>query len=398
MIAWFVGCNRYAFLVVEGTDIGTLSDDVDVLFVLDASESMVSQSASLGTHLAGFVRDLPGLTGGKGTDGLGAAVGEYVDRVADPGRLSDWQMAVTTTDATSLRGGLLGDPAVLARGDEGVTDGLLANLLCDAACFPSRSALTSDPSSQCGDATQEGLDCLCGADGWVGHCGSAREEPLESTLLALCRAVADPPDVCYDLPEQFSAADEGANAGLLRPGATFVPVVLTDEGDDSRRELAPDALPRAYQQAFREFGVPIAWAVIGPMLDASGQPVCDGPLLSWSVERLDVLVSTSGGMKASVHAPDCGPAGLEEALAGLGALIGGARGAVPLDGDPVPDSIRVAVGARAVPPSTLNGRDPFGLALWSDGFTWEAADGAVLLHGTARPEAGDLVRVWYLPR
>jgi hypothetical protein len=393
-----LGCNRYTFLVVEGDDIGTVSDDVDVLFVLDASESMVAQSASLGAHLTRFVRDLPGEGGTPAGDGLSGVVAEYVARVAEPGRLSDFQFGVTTTDAAALRGGLLGDPAVLARGDEGLADALIGNLLCDAACFPQESSLPSESGSACGDPTIEGLDCLCGSGEWIGHCGANREEPLEAVLLAACRAVDEPPDVCFDLPELFTAADVGSNAGLLRPGATFMPVVITDEGDDSRREPMTEPLPRAYQDALRAFGIPVTWVVLGPMLDDAGQPECGGAVASWGVERFDALVSASGGLKASVHSAGCGPADLRPALESLGAVIGGARGAVPLIGDPQPDSIRVAVEARTIAPSEPAGRDPFGLQLWSDGFRWVEADHQVLLHGDAVPEAGDLVRVWYLPR
>ncbi len=397
MIWVWAACNRYDFMQVEGHLQGTVSDEADVLFVVDNSKSMVEEATSLGVHFRGFVRDLEGDDARYGTDGLADAVGSYVDKVSDPARFASFQLAITSTDATTDRGALLGPSPVLVRDEPDIAARFLENLLCETACFPTRDSLPSDPESACGDVTQEGLDCACGVGAWLGNCGAGREEGLEAVFLALCRAVEEPPVECFELPELFGDADVGTNVGLLRPGATFIPVIVSDEGDNSRREGEVVAVPRKYQELFRAFDIPVAWAVVGPMINDAGEVICGGITASWGVERYDVLVDASGGVKSSILADNCLPADLEKALRKIGTLVGGGRGAVPLLGDPDPETLLVAVESRSIPPAEKMGRDLFGVQQWGDGWTWEEADHQVLLHGTAVPDAGETVTVWYLP-
>ena len=90
------------------------------------------------------------------------------------------------------------------------------------------------------------LDCLCGQNGWDNPAGSGEEEPLEAALLAMCRATANPPEVCYwvvepdddgsgGIPSVFGASDVGSNSEFFRRNSDVAVVIVGDEGDAGLR-------------------------------------------------------------------------------------------------------------------------------------------------------------------
>jgi hypothetical protein len=60
-------------------------------------------------------------------------------------------------------------------------------------------------------------------------------------------------------------------------------------------------------------------------------------------------------------------------------------------------SIAVEVGDTPWGEAERIGFDVFDRPAWSDGWTYEAAERTVVLHGDAIPEAGEDVAIWFLP-
>ncbi len=401
MIVVLAACNRYTLFHVETLPQDDFSNRADVLFVIDNSDSMLDETRALAENFGTFVDLVAGRDAQHGTDGLADLAARSIDEMGDRAAFADFQIAVTTTDASGNRGAGIGSPAIVPRETANLSRAFLENLLCGATCIGSPAALPEDPGTPCGGApdplSRDYLDCLCGPGEWTGHCGSGREEPIEAVFLAMCRAAEDPPSACFDDPSVFTAADVGTLSGFLRDDSTLIPVIVTDEGDDSRRSAQADALPRPYETLFEEFGFPMVWAVVGPTLEADSTVACGGIATPWGVYRLDALVTSSGGLKVPIHAPDCGPADFTDALDRLGELVVGLRSKFALPQAAEPDSIRVAVGGESVPPAFEEKRDAFGQIVWSDGWTYDEEDAVVQLHGSAIPEARMDIAIWYLP-
>jgi len=396
------GCNRYDLFVVVGDEQRALSNRADVLFVIDNSSSMSEESRALANNFGGFVQRLAGRAAEQGTDGLPDAVGGYVDLIQDPALLTDFQLAITTTDATALGGALLGDRPIVRKGDPDIEEAFIANLMCEASCFTARGQVPADPDFTCGDGftgevSREFLDCTCGQDAWVGNCGGGGEEGLEAVLAAVCRAVDDPVEDCFE-EGTLDARAAGTNAGLVRPDTTFIPVIVTDEGDGSRRLQNLDPVPLLYAELFRDLGVSMAWAGILPALTAEDEVVCSGLAQSWGVLRYDFFIRQSGGLRLDVHDAECEPADFGVALDRLGALIGGQVNAYMLPRKPVEGSIAVEVDGRNIDEARVEGEDIFGLPTYGDGWSYRDEDNVVRLHGEALPEPGEQVRIYFWPR
>ncbi len=378
------GCNRYDLFRVSGAG-GDGPRAADLLFVVDDSPSMREETASLAEGFAEFVAGLQ-------ADGAGFV---------------DYRLALTTTDAQGRAGELLGVRPVLAQGEPDVAERFVETLLCEVACFQSRDEAPSDPGFTCrregelgGTVSRESLDCLCGRDAWLDHCGSANEQPLEAVLDAMCRTADRVPDEgCEGVPP----AERGAVEGFLRPEAVLVPVVLTDEGDGSPRIESLEANPGPYGKAYARFGtaadpVAMVWAVVGPTLTPSGEKRCPGLPQTWGIRRLEAMVESTGGLYVDVFAEDCGPRALGDALDQLGRLVQRGGGAVALPAPPDPASLVVVVGGRAVDPAVVSGEDVFQLPIWTDGWEYRAETNTVVLHGDAVPQGDEEVEVYWLPR
>lgn len=399
---WLVGCNRYDLFVTAGGPGEGRGNKADVLFVIDNSDSMFEESVALAENFGRFVQRLTGREAGISTDGLADAVDNYVDYVQDPALFVDYQLAITTTDSANDAGGLFGEVPILEKGVGDVQQAFVETLMCEVTCFSDRRLVPDDPGFVCGDPfegaiSRQYLDCLCGADVWVGNCGAGAEQPIEAVWNTMCRAVDDPPDECFE-DSALRRTDAGSAAGFLRPDATFVPVIVSDEGDGSHRVANVQSIPGPYVELFALLDHPTAWAVIGPGLDEDFEVACPGLATSWGTLRFDYLVQATGGLRLDIHGEDCGPADWGTALDRLGDLIGGGVSAYRLPKEPVPGSIAVQVGRREIDEAEARGEDVFGQTAWGDGWTYRAEDRTVLLHGEAAPQPGEEVRIWYWPR
>jgi hypothetical protein len=397
IFAWLAACNRYdLFLVEDGT--GGRGGDADVLFVIDGSDSMIEESVSLAENFGRFVEAVSSRA--PEGDGLAEAVDQYAHYVQDPGQFVDFQLAIASVDAQAQAGALLGATPVLHKDDPALVDTFLHTLLCDAACFPDRQSVDSVAGYTCdqgftGKVSQEYLDCLCG-DSWLDNCGGGVEQGIEAVYDAACRALDDPPPECFQAGSLVEA-DAGTNAGLLRPKSTLIAVVVTDEGDGSPRVPLVEAVPTAYFDLFADLGVPVVWAAIDPTLTDDFEPRCPTGATSWGLMRYAYLVDATGGLQVDIHAPDCGPADWADALDQLGDLVAGGARKFPLPRAPVEDSIVVELDGAEVLPARALGQDVFGTPLYGDGWTYDAEENAVFLHGDLVPGPSDDVRIWFLP-
>jgi hypothetical protein len=416
-------CNQYDLFQLSGYEQDSFSNQADVLFVIDNSSSMVDETTSLAMNFGSFIEDLSNREKDLGRQGLADAASAYIDYVQDRAAFVNYQFGITTTDVDSEAGALL---ARVQRGEPNVAENFLVGLLCDATCITNPTLLGDDPSYSCRDGgaplseqpelTRQYLDCKCGnAKDWLGNCGSAQEEALEAVFLAMCRAVENPPESCFegvvmvddagDVTEwepALTEEDRNSNEGLLRDGATFLPVIVTDEGDSSRREPEAAPFPDVYLELFSQFRQRIAWVVIGPgLVDMGGMysTTCNSLGTGSSAFRYEFLVYDSNGLKVDITTPEpeCETTDFKEALDRLGVLLQNLSTTFALSSVPVKDTIRAVIDGRPIEESKEDGLDELGLPVYTDGWTYRADENAVVFHGEAIPRADADVRVYYKP-
>ncbi|MBM4367974.1 MAG: hypothetical protein FJ102_17305 [Deltaproteobacteria bacterium] len=415
----FTGCNSYELFRVTGFEQATFNNNADIIFVIDTSGSMKEESSALALNFDTF---LAVLTSAEGSEvpraSLGDAVNNYVSESTDAGTIIDYQLAITSTSADYASAGTGDvDPGeagtltgpVLKRGDAGLADAFRETLLCDTVYWKDAD-LATDASYTPGDdgscplpegkeVTREYLTCLCGGETWVTDEGAGNEEGLESALDAICRAVDDPPEECFADDSPLVPADKLSNEGMLRADANTVIVIVSDEGDGSRRlpNTDPDITP--YLEIFDQFPNVVRFAVIGPAYhDRDGS--CLDSAQTWGVERYQSAASETRGVYIDLTKidEDCTPTDWGENLTELGALLNNQLTSFPLQSIPDVATIRVYVDDEEVEASELlSGTVENGTAVWSDGWTYDAAENAVSFEGAAVPDYNADVRIYYRP-
>jgi hypothetical protein len=400
------GCNQVDWFRVTGFIQEGFTNKADILFVIDNSSSMQPESEALATNFSAFIdvfaddQDVPVEAS------LSNDVQRYIDYVTDRSGNVNYQIGMTTTEVGRRWGELLGDTPVIRKTDDNVEAAFQDNLLEYTACINGRN---------CADNSF----------------GSA-EEGIEAAFMAMCRAVPNPPDPCYqswwadpnntgrviDHPPgeggandtdiivdpsvepliYFSEDDVMSNSEWLREGSVVIPVILTDEGDQSRRIETRDGDVFPYDEYFKLFGHRMSWAVIGPS-DAQG---CNtSGAADWGIARYDLMVNGSNGSKIDIAEPDgrggCQDTDFAAALADIGGLLRAISSVYPLAALPEPGTIVVRVGERSISESESTYDATFGITTYTDGWSWNAGDNTVVLHGDAVPEPGEDVRIWYLP-
>ena len=377
------GCNGYEMFRVTGFEQATFSNDADILFVIDNSDSMQAEASALALNFNAFIDKLTSSEGSEVPHAtLGDAVANYLRETSGDSLFIDYQIGITTTsvqpnDANNLQPGdegtFVGDPFVIARGDPDARIEFQRNLLCGATCF-SENDVPSNPDFVCdeaapeadGEITSEYLDCLCGAGAWTGHCGSGNEMGLEGGLLAMCRAAPTPPEECYGYdtpngsgtsPTIFDDSQVGTGAGFLRESANTILVIVTDEGDGSYRQATGDSDPEVYTNAFAEFDNPVRVAVIGPFYDGSDADCLDGAQ-PWAVERYQNVVGTTLGTYIGITsspADGCTASDFSENLDQIGDLLANLQTLFPLQTVPDVATIDVYIDNVSITESPLLG-------------------------------------------
>lgn len=274
--------------------VGGGSGPLALLLVVDTSASMNEEAGAL-------ARALPALDAARG------------DR--------ELRVAVTTASVLSGEGGTPGiDPGeagtlavpVRTSADPAWTLGLTEDLLCRLTPWQ-EVALPVDPAFSCDDPgavpdpiTVEYLDCLCGFDAWTGNPpGAGSEEPLEAVLMAGCRASAEPPQTCLDSLSPFAESADQVISGWPGEDVEMAhAIVVSDEGDASRRLATGEDHATPYVDALLSLAVPISVSAVLPPLRDGALPCNDGGATTWGIERLEGAVASTDGVRGDLREPD----------------------------------------------------------------------------------------------
>ena len=245
-----------------------------------------------------------------------------VDALGD----ADWQIGITTTTAEYTSAGS-------ARVDPGETGSLVAppilpgidagsELVRQLACetvYWRDSTLANDPTytpnadGTCpvpvsSEVSREYLTCVCDGGAWNTAEGSGNEEGLEAITDSLCRMGGSVPADCFSMDSPLQASDAESDQGLWREGALARVLVLTDEGDGSRRIDNTDPDISTYLEIWEQFGRDLDVSVIGPTYE-NGDGSCLDSAQTWAVERYQAVATETGGSYAGLSdlANDCAP-------------------------------------------------------------------------------------------
>jgi hypothetical protein len=440
------GCNQVEYFNVAGYEQATFSNDADVIFVIDNSLSMADESASLALNINSFVEILASDSGAaQEAEDLNDAVNNYVDSTLERGRFIDYQLSLTTTSVDYAAAGetegidpgefgtLVGQPQIISKYDDEVANTFRRNLLCDATVWRS-SELPSDLSYECGtepdQITQDYLNCECGFGEWEGSSGAPTEKPLEAALLAMCRSVEEPPEACFSYADPLSGAEEppalstgfaqadiGSNnvdgRSLIRDNSTVVFVIVSDEADTSAaasdentiaRLVSGDEDPTVYIEAFEDFDRPVRFVVIGPNYDPENNNIiCNsGGAVTWAAERLDTMVTETGGFYAPLATEvngNCEDADFSDILSQLGELLNNLLTSFQLQSYPDVETIRVYVdGAEIDKAAEADILDPSAEALeYTRGWSYDSSQNAVAFWGANIPDYNADVRIFFRP-
>ncbi|MCB9678839.1 MAG: hypothetical protein H6737_27300 [Alphaproteobacteria bacterium] len=397
----FLGsCNQYDLFQFTGFEQEKFSTKADILFVVDNSDSMQEEAEALATSFAAFVNDLAAEQQDFPTEDLSDAVSIYASYVGDPDNFVNYQLGVTTTDVDAGPGVLYG-AGKITRLDDDVPNAFATSVLCEATCF-------ADPppaGGSCGDplganVTSTWLDCECDT-AWQANCGGAKEEHLEAVFMTMCRSVPNPPAACFDEIDDFGPADVESNKGFIRTNSTLIPVVVTDEGDDSRRLQNQEPLPVAYANLFAQFNTRMVWTVIGPYREQGGGFPCPTGASNWGTLRLSYFVESTNGLYVPItdQANGCNTRDFDDALDQLGQLLRNLNRTFRLSTLPEAGSIAVFTSdGGVIHEAELLGFSDSGVPQYEDGWSYDLQTNTVLLHGDAIPEVGEDVTVYYKPQ
>lgn len=422
------GCNNYELFRVAGYEQVSFSNDAEIIFIIDNSASMQEEATDLALNFTTFIDTLTDTQNGGGleTNSLSDAVRNYIRYTSERGRYIDYQLGITTTSVEvpesnpnlpGVYGELVGDPTLIQDTDVSIAGPFIQNLLCESTCW-NDSFLPADPTYECrrvpddpstidaqpAQISIDYLNCLCGFEEWTGHCGSGNEEQLESAVMAMCRAVEDPPEECYD-GTPFTDSAILTNEGMLRPNSTVIFVIITDEGDTSRRLANGEDDPQDYIDLLDLFGVRYRFAVVGPNYDyEAGTLNCNsGGATIWGSRRLQLAAEYTNGFYNSIAEEgaggDCPNSDFSQHLDDLGQLLLGLQQSFPLQSYPDIDTIVAYVNGENVPQGYLDpeASEAQGTEVYTDGWTYEASTNSVYFHGNTVPDYNAEVDIYYKP-
>ncbi len=420
------GCNSYELFRVTGFEQATFNNNADILFVIDSSGSMKEEASALALNFEVFLGQLTSSEGSNVPRAtLNDAVNNYVRESTENGSIIDYQLALTTTSANyssgptagiddGEAGTLTGEVPVVVRGDEDVATAFRTNLVCDTVYWKTADMATdpgyaaaddgSCPLPEGAEIPREYLECLC-PGGWIEVEGAGNEEGLEAALNTLCRGSADAPDACWDDDDDESTdpgypivpGDANSIADFIRPEANTLVVIISDEGDGSRRVPNNDGDATPYLDIFADFPNSVRFAVIGPSYHDRDGSCLDGAQ-TWGVERYQAAATTTNGAYIDLTDQENGCAETDwgENLTKLGELLNNQISSFVLQGVPDVATIRVytdGLEVGAAEDSTPEAQTP----TYGNGWSYDAALNAVTFHGAALPEYNSDVRIYYRP-
>jgi len=429
------GCNFYEVFLVSGQEQASYSNVADVIFIVDNSGSMTNEAEALALNFSTFIDYLTDEQEGsnRAEETLSDAVTNYITYVSDRGRLLDYQLAITTTSIAGgqagAAGALVGNPDIIHKRSDNVEKAFNKSLLCQATCWdPSdpSNPMPSDPDYECNAddptipdaASYEFLDCVCGSQSWESGaaCGAGDEEGLEAAFLTMCRTFPFNrlPEECFD--EVYSPLSEGdieSNAGLVRDDSTVIFVIVSDEGDGSRRLANQEADPSPYLDLLDKFNIRYRFAVVGPpyecTVDEEGRETCtltcnSGGATTWGTERYQQAALATDGFYNHISEEDaggdCRTSRFSDHLEDLGDLLNALVTAFPLQSVPDMATIQVFVDGEQVQPSVateVDNVDGSKTTTYVGGWHYDSSLNAVVFHEPDIPDYHQSVRIYYRP-
>jgi hypothetical protein len=429
VVTTLTGCNRYVMFNQAGYEQASFSNNADILFVVDNSSSMSQEAGALGLSMDAFIGRLTSTDGAVAvTETLTDAVGNYVTYTQERGKFLDYQIGITTTtpDDNASDGMDPGEggrlvTAPIVKDDANVADTFRETMLCETTFWPSDTprsnagAITEcDGPPESGEISQEYLDCVCGFDEWKNtREGTGTEEHLESALMALCRSVENPPETCFDSLSIFEDVDPATepgsnhNAGFIRPDSTVIVVIVTDEGDSSRRipqTGSETELATPYLEAFAEFENKIKVVGIGPLYEpGDAQPRCveGAGFGGYLVDRIIHATEETGGFYRYIVEEDAGAgcvnSDFSQHLDELGVLLEDLDTAFELQSVPDVSTIQVWLDGEEVPKAPAIVNQATNVTTYEQGWSYDSALNAVVFWGQWVPNYNADVEIFYRP-
>jgi len=290
----FIGScsSAYDLLIHDQFKQGSFDSDVDILWVVDNSNSMSRIQQEVQQNFGAFISSFANIGAEDGTeldyDNVADGTVAWAEFITNQSRFLNYQMAVTTTDMFGSGNGNRGNLRSLAD---------IGNGTCDAP-----EIITPASDNPVG-VFQDLVD--------VGVNGSGEERGMHAAAVAMCKGKPESwwndvlPNLADDDPvklicQAVPANERGCNDGFFREGAATVVIVISDEGDDTERQ---EQLPPAVDlnecilehnddpffgecdcriswwiEFFDNIGQPVVFATIGPTYQQRTDPVawCDG--------------------------------------------------------------------------------------------------------------------------
>lgn len=435
-------CHNQDLLIHDQFEQSSFDSDVDILWVVDNSQSMERIQAAVQDNFTSFINEFANVGDDTGEvlayDNLADGTLAWAEFLLNQERFLNYRMGVVTTDIDAPGNGNRGN----IRDAGPIGTGASGPLACAAPGARQATVITPDSSNPAAE-----FNTVVN----VGITGAGGERGLHSAALAMCkgqppafwdnleqRADNDPVRViCSSVAEEQRYCNTGVDAAgdpdpYFRDEAATVIIVVTDEGDVSAgSELLPppedlDACraEHADDPLFGECDCRISWwsdffdgidravvfANIGPTYQAAGDatPWCDGSTVdipgpcnsfkspTCNIDFYQQLACLTGGRFVPIETraegdEQCAEADFQNTLRDIGRLISNLSGGWVLSAVPEPDSITVLRNGEEQIPSADSEEGVLG------GWRYSPNNRAITFTGDAVPGYDDTLDIYYLP-
>jgi hypothetical protein len=437
-------CHNQDILVHDQFEQASFDSDVDILWVIDNSQSMERIQAAVQENFTSFINEFANVGDDTGEvlsyDNLGDGALAWSEFLLNQERFLNYRMGVVTTDIDAPGSGNKGN----IRDAGPIGTAATGPLTCSEPGGRGSSAAVITPDSDNPAGQFNGL-----VD--VGITGAGGERGLHAAALAMCkgqpptfwdnldqRSDTDPVRVvCSAVPAEQrycnTAVDADGDADpFFRDAAATVVIVVSDEGDVSATsEFLPPPVDldacrteHADDPLFGECDCRISWwadffdgidravvfANIGPTYQAVGDatPWCDGTTVdipgpcntfnspTCNIDFYQQLACLTAGRFVPIEsraegAEQCAEADFQNALRDIGRLISNLSGGWKLSAVPDPETIRVMKNFETEIPNADTADGLLG------GWRYVPNNQAVTFTGDAVPGYDDQLDIYYLP-
>ncbi|MEE2828017.1 MAG: hypothetical protein VX498_02415 [Myxococcota bacterium] len=417
-------CNPYDLVVHDRFEQAAFNSDVDILWVVDSSNSMERIQEEVQLHFGAFISNFANVSDDEGIeydyDNIFDATIAWAEFIQNQERFLNYNMGVVTTDMSNSGNGNQGN--------------IRSSLSIGAPGCGPPDIITPQSSNPAGQFINL-VD--------VGTNGSGDEQALYAAASALCKGkdsswwsqLDSRPDtdpikhICGVVP----ADQRNCNENFFREDAATVVIVVSDEGYDTERlEFLPppaqlsqcveehnddpfygecDCRLSWWLDFFEGIGQPVVFATIAPTYqnESDDTVICDqstvnypGPCNAFgstpcSIDFHQEAACLTGGLFTPIEETNvlddptsCETANFEAALGNIGALVSNLSRAWVLSAIPDEDSIVVIKNEETVVPRLSDSP--------SGGWTYRPQSRSISFRGEALPSYEDVIDIYYLPQ